>query len=151
MNPTIKPNKVRGSYTNWFTPILRPSIYKAIKQHRNMIEAWSFFKTLYRKLGDLSCAYANLSKNSMWKWFHWNGDLKETCKCCVNFDMYFAKSAQRYSILECHSVMKEEICAILRNQRKACQPLYVVCIQPPMKAIIQEKPKFLRRHAQNLI
>ena len=52
MKPIIKPKKVRGSYTNWFTPTLWPPIYKAVKQHRNITKAWSFFRSAYRKLGD---------------------------------------------------------------------------------------------------
>ena len=139
MKPIIKPKKVRGSYTNWFTPTLWPPIYKAVKQHRNITEAWSFLRSAYRKPGDLSCVYDNLSKSSMREWFHPNGDLKETYKRCVDFGTYFAKTAQRCPILESNPILKDEICAILRNKRKAGQPLYAVCIQPLIKAIIQEK------------
>jgi hypothetical protein len=140
MKPNIKPTNVRGPYTNWFTPTLWPPIYKVVKQHRNIAEAWGFLRSAYKKLGDLSCVYDKLSKSSMRDWFHPNGDLKEIYKRCVDFGTYFAKTAQRCPILESNPILKEEICAIIRNQRKVGQPLYAVCIQPLAKAIIQEKP-----------
>jgi hypothetical protein len=139
MKPNIKPTRVRASYTNWFTPTLWPPIYKDVKQHRNITKAWSFLRSSYKKMGDLSYTYDKLSKSSMREWFHPNGDLSDTYKCCADFGTYFAKTAQRCPILESNSILKDEICAILRNQKKTCQPLYAVCIQSFIKAIIQDK------------
>ena len=65
MKPIIKPKKVKGSYTDWFTLSLWPPIYNDIKQHRNITKAWSLLRSTYRKLGDLFCIYDNLSKSSM--------------------------------------------------------------------------------------
>ena len=65
--------------------------------------------------------------------------MKETYKRCVDFGTYFVKTAQHCPILESNPILKDEICAILRNQRKADQHLYAICIQPLIKAIIQEK------------
>ena len=48
MKPNIKPTKVRGPYTNWFTLTFWLIFYKAIKQHPNITEAWSFFRSIYR-------------------------------------------------------------------------------------------------------
>ena len=75
----------------------------------------------------------------MRKWFHSNGDLKNTYKRCVEFNTYFVKSAQHCPILDSHPLLKEEICAILKKMRKTGQPLYAVCIQPLVKAIIIDK------------
>jgi hypothetical protein len=100
MKPNIKPTRVRGSYTNWFTPTLWPPIYKDVKQHRNITDAWSFLRSAYKKLGDISCIYDKLSKSSMREWFHPNRDLSDTYKLCVDFGTYFAKTAQRCPILE---------------------------------------------------
>ena len=73
-----------------------------------------------------------------------NKNLKKTYKRCIDFGTYFAKIAQHYSILESNIILKDENCAILRNHRKAGQPLYAVCIQSLINVIIQEKaPKFL--------
>ena len=126
MKPTIKPNKVKGSYTNWFTLILQPLVYKVVKLPHNISEAWSFSRPAYRNLGNQSYIYDNVSKNSLREWFHPNENLKETYKCCVNFGTYFAKTAQHYPILKSRPILKEEICVILRNQRKVGQNLYVV-------------------------
>jgi hypothetical protein len=57
----------------------------------------------------------------------------------VEFDTYFAKSAQFFPILVFHHFLKEEICAILKKMRKTWQSLYAVCIQPLIKAIILDK------------
>jgi hypothetical protein len=65
LKPNMKPTRVRGSYTNWFTPTLWPPIYKNVKQHRNITEAWSFLRLAYKKLEDFSCIYDKLSKSSM--------------------------------------------------------------------------------------
>lgn len=75
----------------------------------------------------------------MREWFHLKGDSKETYKRCVDVGTYFVKNVQRCSILESHPIPKDETCGILRNERKAIQPLYAVCIQSLIKAIIQEK------------
>ena len=75
----------------------------------------------------------------MREWFHPNGHLKDTYECCVDFGTYFAKTVQRCPILESNIILKDEICAILKNQRKLGQHLYAVCIQPLIKAIIQKK------------
>jgi hypothetical protein len=72
-------------------------------------------------------------------WFHSNGELKDTYKRCVEFGTYFAKSAQHCPVLESHIALKEEICTILKKMRMARQPLYAVCIQPLLKAIILNK------------
>ena len=75
----------------------------------------------------------------MREWFYPNGDLKDTYKRCVEFGIYFAKCAQYCPILDSHPLLKEEICVILKKMRKAGQPLYAVCIQPLIKAIILDK------------
>ena len=36
MKRSVGTKKVRGSYTNWFTPILWPPIFNAMKQHRSI-------------------------------------------------------------------------------------------------------------------
>ena len=128
LKSTIKLNNVRGSYTNSFISILWPPIYKVVKQHYNITEAWSLLRSTYKILGDFSSIYDNLSKNVMREWFHLYKELKETYERSINFDTYFAKSAQHCSILESHPVLRDEICAILKNQRKVEQPLYAICI-----------------------
>ena len=40
---------VRGSYTNWFTPVFWPPIFNAIKQHRCIAGALSFLRAAYMK------------------------------------------------------------------------------------------------------
>ena len=40
---------VRGSYTNWFTPVLWPPIFNAMKQHRCIARALSFLRATYMK------------------------------------------------------------------------------------------------------
>ena len=42
-------------------------------------------------------------------------------------------------MLESHPALKEEICTVLKKMRMAGQPLYAVCIQPLIKAIILDK------------
>ena len=49
MKLSYQAKKVKGSYTNWFTPTLWPPIYKVVKQHRNITEAWSSLRSAYRK------------------------------------------------------------------------------------------------------
>ena len=131
--------KVRGSYTNWFTPVLWPPIFNAMRQCRCISTALSFLRAAYRKPRDLISVYDNLSKNSMRDWFHPNGDLKDTYKRCVKFSTYFSKSAQHCPVLESYPALKEEICSVLKKMRTAGQPLYAVCIQPIIRAIILEK------------
>ena len=86
-------------------------------------------------------------------WFHQNGDLKKTYKRCVDFGIYFAKTTKQCLILESNLILKDDICAILRNQRIVGQLLYAVCIQPLIKAISQEKAPKLSEgtHVQNLV
>jgi len=80
----------------------------------------------------------------MYKWFHPNGDLKENYKCCIEFGTYFAKSKQYCSILMNYPLFKEEICTVLCKQRDVGQPLYTICIQPLIEAIIaKRKPQLL--------
>ena len=131
--------KVRGSYTNWFTPVLWPPIFNAMKQHRCIAGALSFLRASYRKPGELSSVYDKLSKNSMRDWFYSNGELKDTYKRCVEFGTYFAKSAQHCPVLESHPALKEEICTVLKKMMMVGQPLYAICIQPLIKAIILDK------------
>lgn len=50
MKPNFKPTKVIDSHTNWSTHIFWPPIYKVVKQHCNVLAAWSFFRSVYRKL-----------------------------------------------------------------------------------------------------
>jgi enhancing lycopene biosynthesis protein 2 len=57
----------------------------------------------------------------------------------VEFGTYFVKSAQHCPILASHPLLKEEICTILKKMRNTGQPLYAVCIQPLIKAIIFDK------------
>ena len=57
----------------------------------------------------------------------------------MEFGTYFAKSAQHCPILDSHPLLKKEICTILKKMRKVGQPLYAVCIQPLIKAIILDK------------
>ena len=130
---------VRGTYTNWFTPILWPPIFNAMKQHRCIAGALSFLRASYRKPGELSSVYDKLSKNSMRDWFYSNGELKDTYKRCVEFGTYFAKSVQHCPVLESHPALKEEICTVLKKMRMVGQPLYAICIQPLIKAIILDK------------
>ena len=91
------------------------------------------------KPGDLSCVYDSLYKNFMRDWFYPNGELKDTYKRCVEFDTYFAKYAQYCLLLESHPALKEEICIVLKKMSMARQPLYAICIQPLIKAIIIDK------------
>ena len=39
MKRSVSTKKIKGSYTNWFTPILWPLIFNAMKQHRSIGEA----------------------------------------------------------------------------------------------------------------
>ena len=41
--------------------------------------------------------YGYLAKNTMYEWFHPNGDLRENYKRCVELDTYFDKAS-----LHCH-------------------------------------------------
>jgi hypothetical protein len=100
MKPTSNNiKKRRGQYYNWFTPILWPPIFTAVKRHRNLQEALDFLRSAYRKPGDLSCVYDNLSRSTMSGWFHSNGTLKDTIKRCVELGTYFTKSVQHCPIL----------------------------------------------------
>ena len=139
MKRTVGTKKVRGSYTNRFTLILWPLIFNAMKQHRSIGGVWNFLRSAYRKFGEISCVYDNLSQSSMREWFHPNGNLKNTCKHCVEFGTYFVKSTQHCSILDSHVLLKEEICTILKKMRKGGQPLYTVCIHSLINAIILNK------------
>ena len=40
---------VRDSYINWFTPVLWPPIFNAMKQHRCIAGVLSFLRAAYRK------------------------------------------------------------------------------------------------------
>ena len=40
---------IRGSYTNWFTPVLWPLIFNAMKQHRCIAGTLSFLRAAYNK------------------------------------------------------------------------------------------------------
>jgi hypothetical protein len=135
--------KVRDQYRNWFNPNLWPPIYDAVKQHRNIGDALNFLRSAYRKPGDLSCVYDYLSRGTMYGWFHSNGVLKDNIKRCVELGTYFAKSTQHCPILASYPLLKEEICEVLKKQRTAGQPLYGVCIQGIIKAIISKRQPHL--------
>ena len=75
----------------------------------------------------------------MYGWFHSNGVLKDNIKRCIEFDTYFAKSTQYCPILASCSLLKEEICEVLKKQRIVGQPLYRVCIQGIIKTIISKQ------------
>ena len=102
-------------------------------------KSFEFLEVSLQETGDLSCVYDSLYKNSMRDWFHPYGELKDTYKRCVEFNIYFAKYAQHCPVLESHPALKEEICIVLKKMRMARQPLYAVCIQPLIKAIIIDK------------
>lgn len=138
--------KVRGSYTNWFTPSFwPPPIYATIKQHRNIFRALKYLRATYRKPRKIDDVYDYLSRTSLAKWFHPNGELEENYKRYVGLGTTFA-SAQHSPILDAQLVLKEEICEVLKKHRAARQPLSVVCIQPVIKAIILKRaPHLLKR------
>ena len=66
-----------------------------------------------------------------------------TYKRCIEFDTFFAKFTQHCPVLESHLALKEEICKVLKKMKMAGQPLYAVCIQPLIKAIILDKAPYI--------
>jgi hypothetical protein len=128
--------KIRGSYQNWFTPILWPPIFTAVKQHHNIQEAMDFLRCAYRQLGDLSCVYDHLNISTMNGWFHSDGTLRDTIKRCVELGTYLTRSTQHCPILTSYPHLKKELCDVLKKQREAGQSLYGTCIQALIKALI---------------
>jgi trehalose-6-phosphate synthase len=61
----MKKKKVRGRYTNWFSPKLWPLIHAAMKQHQNYADALGFLRSAYRFPGDLSFVYDALTRGSL--------------------------------------------------------------------------------------
>ena len=99
----------------------------------------NFLRSAYRKPRDLSCVYDNLSRGTIYGWFHSNGVLKDNIKRCVEIGTYFAKSTQHCQILASYPLLKEKICEVLKKQRIAGQLLYGVCIQDIIKSIISKR------------
>jgi hypothetical protein len=146
----IKKKKVRGHYTNWFSPKFWPPIHVAMKQHRNYADALGFLRSAYRQPCDLSCVYDALTRGSLHTWFYPDGKLKDNYKKCVEFGSYFAKAPQHCPVLALFPLLKEEICEVLKKQRDAGQPLYAICIQPLIRAIINKRhPELLQDSSPN--
>lgn len=64
----------------------------------------------------------------MQKWFHLNEDFKDNYDKFVEFGGYFSKSKQHYPTLVSYSLLKKEICKVLKNKRDVGQSLYALCI-----------------------
>ncbi len=140
---TPSTKKVRGPYTNWFTPSFwPPPIYATMKQHRNIFRALKYLRATCRKPRKVDDVYDYLSRGSLAKWFRPTGELEEYYKRYVKLGTTFA-SAQHSPILDAHLVLKEEICEVLKKHRPARQPLSVVCIWPLIKAIILKQAPHL--------
>jgi hypothetical protein len=135
----MKKKKVRGRYTNWFSPKLWPPIHVAMKQHWNYADALGFLRFAYRLPSDLNCVYDALIRDSLHTWIYPNRELKDNYKKCVEFGGYFAKAPQHCPILAPFPLLKEEICKVLKKQREAGQPLFAICIQPLIRAIINKR------------
>ena len=133
MKPSIKPKKIRGSHTNWFTPTLRPPIYKVvnivISQSRGVFWGW-FIEKLEIFFVFMTIYLRAIRENGFIRMKIWRRP--------INVVSILAHTLPKlYNIAQSwNPVQNDEICAILKNPRKAGQPLYVVCIQPLIKVII---------------
>ena len=117
--PSLEPMKksrckTRKKYFNWFTPQQRPPIFRVVQQHHSIGDAWSFLRSTYRLLGDLSNVYDHLSRDIMYGWFHTNGTLEGNIQRCVELRTYFIKSTQHCLILDKFRLLKEKICETLK-------------------------------------
>jgi hypothetical protein len=86
-----------------------------------------YLKATYKKPRKVNVVYDHVSKGSLVKWFHPNGELKENYKHYVKLGTTFASTQHSY-ILDAHLVLEEEICEVLEKHRATRQPLSIVYI-----------------------
>ena len=68
--------RVRGPYTNWFTPKLWLSIEAAMKQHKNHIAALKYLRIAHHTNNTSTGPYDKLSRGGLNEWFTHNGEIR---------------------------------------------------------------------------
>lgn len=79
-----------------------------MKHHQNIFSVLKYLKATYRKPKEVDGVYDHLSKDSLAKWFHPNGEHKENYKCYVKLGTTFAKFVQHSPILDAQPVFKKK-------------------------------------------
>ena len=81
--------------------------------------------------------YDYFAKNTIYDWFHPNGDLRELQALCGTWYVFW-QGLITLPYTRDYPTLKDEICNVLRKQRAGGQPFSVVIIQPFIKTFIQK-------------
>jgi hypothetical protein len=103
-NGTMKKTRC-GPYNKWFAPTLWPTIFVAIKKHRNLITTLNHLQTFEGKVHGL---YAKLSR-TLYEFFAPIRAIKNKYKAYVDVGSSFIKSPQHCLVLATYSNIEQKI------------------------------------------
>ncbi len=103
-----------GPYNKWFAPTFWPTIFAAIKKHKNLITTSNHLQTFLKKLGKVHGLYAKLSR-TLYEFFAPIRAIKDKYKAYVDVGSSFIKSPQHCLVLVTYSTIEQKIIQTLQN------------------------------------